>query len=84
MRYMVDCWFPGLDEEWLGDLSREAQRDFGESGYHFLASVSKDRIFGIFEAEGSSAIQDWLYIHGGTVDALVPLEIEAGRGEVLV
>ncbi len=81
MRYLADCSFPeGLSKEKLEELSKEAQRDFGDPGYHMLASVTGSRIFGIFQAQAPDAVDQWFRNHGATVDALAPFEVEAELG----
>ena len=81
MRYLADCSFTeGLSKERLEELSKEAQRDFGDPGYHMLASVTGSRIFGIFQAQAPGTVKQWFLNHGATVDAIAPFEVEAELG----
>lgn len=82
MRYIADWSFPDLSRERLEQLSKDAQRDFGDPGYHMLASVSGDRIFGIFQAEKPEVVTNWCSQHGGAIQSIAPFEVEAELGSV--
>lgn len=82
MRYLTDCSFPGLDEHLLRALSREAQHDFGDPGYHLLASFSGHRIFGVFKADRPQVVRNWVRSHGGEITAIAEFEAEGELGKV--
>lgn len=85
VRYLADCLFPGgLTRQRLEELSKEAQRDFGDPSYHMLASVSGGRVFGIFQADAADTVRQWFMERGSTVEALAPFEVEAELGAVKV
>ncbi len=83
MWYAADCVVDGFDRDRLEEIAANAEHFFGDLGYHLLASFTRGRMFGIFEAERADVVEQWLVRHGITVEGIKPFEIEAERGKIL-